>query len=355
MSNRDEIVQLINQRQERSFFDVKRQWHTNKAEMLHDILCLSNAKHDGQRYLVFGVDDSFGLTGLQDGDRQSSANIFDWFNKLRDHFSEHKTPSINIETFNVEEHAIDVIRVANDARKPFYLERKYRDLGSCVWPYRIYTRIGDTNTPIDRGASAHDIRSMYAEQLGLFPEPLDRLKALLSDGRRWRTWDDTVYHHPAAPQYTYETGESAIGYEAHGLEWARGEVGYHLPSGNYTNWVIFRYHSTVIHQLRYVGFDGGKKHIVAPDYIPYKKGRLYYYEKDTIDHLFHLTVSHETGYDQSLSLNKNGSGECFGIPVLTADEVAAFEQKHSLNDRPETDEDKQNELFYEAMNAIRNL
>ena len=35
---------------EEQFFDYKQEWHPNKAKLLHDILCLSNATYKGDRY-----------------------------------------------------------------------------------------------------------------------------------------------------------------------------------------------------------------------------------------------------------------------------------------------------------------
>jgi hypothetical protein len=48
------INQLLNDT-ESDCLDFKQEFHSNMAELVHDILCLLNSKYDGDRYLVFGV------------------------------------------------------------------------------------------------------------------------------------------------------------------------------------------------------------------------------------------------------------------------------------------------------------
>ena len=37
-----EITQLIGLKQEGEYWDFKREWHKNKSDLLHDIICLAN-------------------------------------------------------------------------------------------------------------------------------------------------------------------------------------------------------------------------------------------------------------------------------------------------------------------------
>lgn len=52
-----EIRNLINSKTEGQYWDFKREPHKDNKTLVHDILCLSNAKHDGDRFLIIGVDD----------------------------------------------------------------------------------------------------------------------------------------------------------------------------------------------------------------------------------------------------------------------------------------------------------
>ena len=57
LSFRTEISQLIELRQEGAYWDFKKEWHKNKADLLHDIICMANnlSNHDG--LIIVGVDE----------------------------------------------------------------------------------------------------------------------------------------------------------------------------------------------------------------------------------------------------------------------------------------------------------
>lgn len=52
-----EIRRLISLRQEGEYWDFKKEWHINKADLLHDIICMANnpSSHDG--LIVIGIDE----------------------------------------------------------------------------------------------------------------------------------------------------------------------------------------------------------------------------------------------------------------------------------------------------------
>lgn len=51
------IEQLITSKREGDCWDFKVEHHSNPAEFLHDILCLSNSLHKGDRFIIYGVSD----------------------------------------------------------------------------------------------------------------------------------------------------------------------------------------------------------------------------------------------------------------------------------------------------------
>ena len=71
------VLNLASRKTESRYWDFKLQHHENNAELIHDILCLANAEHDGQRYLIFGVEDQsyelHSITGTPG--RKSQADI----------------------------------------------------------------------------------------------------------------------------------------------------------------------------------------------------------------------------------------------------------------------------------------
>ncbi|WP_260579255.1 ATP-binding protein [Proteus mirabilis] len=60
------------------WWDFKQTYHQNNAALVHDILCMANVLHDGDRYLIFGVNDEGVITGVpEDGKQLNQANLQD--------------------------------------------------------------------------------------------------------------------------------------------------------------------------------------------------------------------------------------------------------------------------------------
>ncbi|WP_224358814.1 hypothetical protein [Klebsiella grimontii] len=45
-------------------------YHQNNAALVHDILCMANVLHDGDRYLIFGVTDEGLITSVPEDGKQ---------------------------------------------------------------------------------------------------------------------------------------------------------------------------------------------------------------------------------------------------------------------------------------------
>ena len=54
----DEITQLIATHREDDWWDFKREHHHDKAELVHDILCMANNRPRRDSYIIFGVEDN---------------------------------------------------------------------------------------------------------------------------------------------------------------------------------------------------------------------------------------------------------------------------------------------------------
>ena len=55
----DEIVSLIDLRQEGSYWDFKREWYGegHEGDLLHDIICMANNLVNRDAYIIIGVDE----------------------------------------------------------------------------------------------------------------------------------------------------------------------------------------------------------------------------------------------------------------------------------------------------------
>lgn len=57
ISFKEEVLRLIAFRQEGEHWDFKKEWHKNKSDLLHDIICMANnlSNHDG--LIIIGVNE----------------------------------------------------------------------------------------------------------------------------------------------------------------------------------------------------------------------------------------------------------------------------------------------------------
>ena len=65
MSLYEEISELIDLKTEGDYWDFKVQWHENKADLLHDIICMANNIDGCNAYLIYGADDNGTVKGIE--------------------------------------------------------------------------------------------------------------------------------------------------------------------------------------------------------------------------------------------------------------------------------------------------
>jgi len=79
-----EIIDLIALKQEGSYWDFKREWHQNRPDLLHDIICMANNLENRDAYIIIGIDEENDFTvvdTVEDEHRKNTQNIVDF---LRD-------------------------------------------------------------------------------------------------------------------------------------------------------------------------------------------------------------------------------------------------------------------------------
>ena len=124
-----EIVALINRKQEGGYWDFKQQWHENKAELLHDIICLANNLENHDAYLIFGVkenrDKTWDICGINEDDenRLDTLKVVD---SLRDkRFIGDVRPMARVETIIIEGKKLDILIIENSHNTPFRLKKDF--------------------------------------------------------------------------------------------------------------------------------------------------------------------------------------------------------------------------------------
>lgn len=257
-----EIRELIYYLNEGVYWDFKREPHENNAKLLHDILCLANANHDGDRYLIIGVSDpSEGceIIGFNDStpNRKKQSDLIDFLRNKS--FAGHIRPSINLQTIEVDFIEIDVIIIKQSDRKPFYLTEDYRDRDSVVKANYIYSREGDTNTPIDTSADINEIERMWRERLGLIENPTDKFKTLLFDLDNWEfdIGNKKYGYHKQFPEYRFEIG---------GWKEIRETYSYYfINKKSYMAHIHLKYHSTILFEHELIFLDEMRVVISLPE------------------------------------------------------------------------------------------
>ena len=148
------IVKFIKSKKEASYYDFKQQWHSEKkdADLLHDIICLANNIDNVDAYLIIGITDMFEAVGVSEW--KKSHELIEYVKSKG--FAGGHIPEFDLLQMYYKYHKIDVLWIKSSKHVPFYLSKKYKDVGT-----QIYTRVGDTNTPKDESASYNDIEKLW--------------------------------------------------------------------------------------------------------------------------------------------------------------------------------------------------
>ncbi|GHA70239.1 DNA-binding protein [Formosimonas limnophila] len=349
----DIIINLINQAKEGVYWDFKQEHHANTAALVHDIMCLANADHDGDRYIIYGVTNNYGFCPLK-CNRRTQANLIDTLRSTG--FAEGIYPDIRLEQCSINGNVLDILIIQNAANKPYYLVKEKKEQSIIVRAHHIYTRTMDSNTPLNQSASPKQIEKMWKERFGLTQTPLEKLRLYLNDAENWAHDDEGKFYYKYHPEFTIQSTEAFAEQGCETPEWARGEIGYSYTSGNNTYCWTFYYHNTKLFKCVYCKFDGGKKDIVNPDWSAVGSGRIYYYLKDSFEYCFHnFMINHFNKSDHSKNLKRATSPQNFDIPVFESenqlqDFLSFSKMKLDIkSNKPTLDNKEQNRLFYELL------
>ncbi|MDE2890694.1 MAG: ATP-binding protein [Gemmatimonadota bacterium] len=360
MNNNSEIYStistLISRRAEGTYWDFKREHHKNKADLIHDVLCLANADHDGNRYLIYGVDDrNYSIHPMnEDPGRRTQADIAGLFRDNAEKFFQSRIPEFYLKEIELGDELLDVLVIEDAPHKPYYLIQR---LGK-IHAHHIYSRVCDTNTPVNDAAQAHEIERMWRQRFGLDAPPLKRMGLYLREPDAWSPLPDSGgnmgFYYTTFPEFTIRSTD-AEDQIACREEWTRGEL---VSKNNYAGYYELRFHQTLLRRIRYVGFDDRKKSMVAPDWEPRGPGRFYFYEGNSIIYAvqrFHASSSGDDSVNLSVRLRRGEVsdaararwGSVMKIPVLNPGELEAFLDADGEDGiiHPSTDDGEQYELF----------
>ena len=254
---RNKIDELISLGQEGGYWDFKKQWYEKKSDLLHDIICMANNLENRDAYIIIGVDEetdySF-VDVVNDANRRNTQKIVDFLKDKK--FVGGIRPVVHVEPLTFGENTIDVIVIENSHNTPFFLAEQFEGIRA----NHIYTRVMDTNTPIDKSADINHVEYLWRKRFYIDEPPLTKFTHYLSIPSEWASIKDADmgYFCIHAPEYTIECerDQSRDGYEYYLF----GQVDI-TPSWWY---ITLKYHQTAIGRFLGIALDGGRSFVVAP-------------------------------------------------------------------------------------------
>ena len=366
-----EIAALIKSHREDEWWDFKREHQHDKADLVHDIICMANSRADRDAYIIYGIEDkSFNVIGVEnDQNRRNQQGITDILRSVG--FAGSVRPRIEIQTVIIEQHEIDVLIIKNSSDVPYYLEKQYQDskiqsqdgkkIGKTVRPYHIYTRVVDNNTEIDKSADINDVEYLWRKRFGINRSPKERLMILLEETDKWAfDWGNKTYsYHEDYPEFQIVREEEMQ------QGWWPAAAFYMHPVMHFSPLKIL-YHSTVIYETELWSFDEFRKYLPKADncMVDGKMDFWYsYYLLDTIEgkllRLFtkgNLDISsREPNYNQLLIFRNIKDKEDYDIYLknhfsdYTDDEIYN-EYKYQIQ---EDNDDNMGGLIYSAFQVAK--
>lgn len=249
-----EIEMLIYSEKEGDYWDFKREYNDNKSDLLHDIICMANNRADRDAYIIYGVEDeTYKIIGVENNpNRKNQQKIIDF---LKDkEFAGGVRPQVELRTLRINNHEVDVLIIKNSKDTPYYLTKRFDKVAA----YNIYTRVVDTNTPIDKSADINHVEYLWKKRFLLNRPPLEQITRRLTNAEEWQSKDEVIYFNIYNPEFTiameYDDRRNEPEYYAYTME---------NSSSIYDN-IKIKLHGTVLDSYIGVSLNNAKLYVVNP-------------------------------------------------------------------------------------------
>lgn len=339
------IGDLIATGKEGDYWDFKRTSHAKPGDLIKDIMCLANTpRHAGDRYIVYGVDDTGSVVGMNSGPHRTQADIVNTLSRAG--FAGGVYPDIYLQQIELQGHRLDVVVIKDRPEKPYYLQEGYNRDGVRLNPGTVYARVRDSNTPSDQVASSHDIEQMWRERFGLDETPFERVQNYLLDQDGWTKTSEYIWHYSQFPEFTISPTEEETRPVQAGENWVRSATN---PSA-FVRSLRICFHQTVLAEVDCILYDEMRAITPAPRprRVDFTKD-LWFFSlcADTLDFLF-LQFLTGRAKDQLLRDGLSG-GRLPTVPVVlfcSGEEQQAFEE--DLQRNPVTVEERHDHVFMQG-------
>lgn len=330
LSFETEVRQLIGLQQEGEYWDFKKEWHQNKADLLHDIICMANNVSNQDGLIIIGVDEENDYSicdVINDPNRRKTQDIVSFLREKK--FAGGIRPTAYVQPVTLWKKTIDIIVIRNDRNTPYYLTEQYQG----VFANNIYARIMDTNTPKNASADINIIEKLWKKRFGIDATALDRALLFLQKPYDWVDSNDGKKFYKYAPEFTLED-----------IQAEDGRDGYEFYLFNQCDsrprWydINIYHHQTLLYSLGGVALDGGRCFTSTPrtDGLSLYKDSYHhwdvsykYFIKDSIEytiHQFYITDNMEEYFARiCASVLPHGEKTYQGIQLI--DEALAQKKK----------------------------
>ncbi len=174
--NYEELTNIIKLApKENEQWDFKEKWHESNGELLRDIINFTNTPSHNDAYIIFGISDQDGsVIGIDKNDpnRKNKQQLQDYLRNIP--FAQNYYPKTNVETLEVNEKEIDILTIYNTDDVPLFLARdvarvdnnnKQKKKGKPLRRGLIYSRIGDSNTPVDQSTTDEQMERLWQKKI----------------------------------------------------------------------------------------------------------------------------------------------------------------------------------------------
>lgn len=321
-SVKNEVISLIEKQIEGEYWDFKEEWYGDKRfDLVHDILCLVNSTHYGNKYIIIGVSNNGKIKGvlgkgIDRKKRMTQSKLMDFLSEVK--FSP-SDPPLSLVSFKYKRKTLDVIVIFDTDKIPIVLTDAYKTVRRNM----VHTRANDKNTSIDKGANYWQTEAIWKKHFGLDTTVLNKCKALLKNKEDWsgKLFKEFPVYHKIFPEFQITSCEAKLDYEG-----KKHPISYFCslrPSCLIEPFAIM-YHQTQIYYGEYLILNDARDVMPAPDieriHLDRRTIHYLYFIKDSINGLLQLiAIDSYPGLGRDLDYN----------PILyfeNASEKDSFEQ-----------------------------
>ncbi|MDH5920559.1 ATP-binding protein [Vibrio splendidus] len=323
---------LLSLKSEGVWWDFKLKFHDDLFDLLHDITCLANVIHDGDRFLIFGINDALEVVGLDVEElRFSQADVISYLRQQP--YAEHNIPKIDIKFLKYSEKNVAILRIKNERLKPFYFTKELKCRNKILRAGAVYSRIRDTNTPKDSCANPQDTKAMWQERFGLDLPAITRFQLLLKDTDNWVYNGINGAFYALDPDFTISISEEDY---RGGNFWWQNVLIEEPVKYDY----LLKYKNAVMHELPVVHFQNEGLCVPFPDveYVTHPEKRdgldakfycdLFYYTKGTLSYVLfeHLRKIHTENPDLNTPIVTQKKPPIIKLPFFILDNNEQIEE-----------------------------